>query len=199
MPTATPFKALGRGNGFATCPSKIDVNDRGDGNPYTAYKVLTLAEAMHLYWNLASVTATASAPGEDGTLLASLTSSDVLKQPNLRGCDSSIRSLSDYDSDDWSYVSAQVQIPYIYRLYDGSTSSEANFLGYGIDTIAYVYAEYLVSEFIYIFYTGISTKDVNLYTVTDVTVGGITILKEEYLKNNQNVSASISDVGFYTY
>jgi hypothetical protein len=204
MPTATPFKTIGRGNGFSTCPGKINVNDRGDGSPYFAYKVLTLADAMKLYWNLASVTATASAPADGGgTLVASLTSSDVFQQPNLRACGLSGNNFQDYDDDGFSSVLTFVSIPYIYRLYDGSTSNEANFLGYGIDTIASVRVDYLLSEFIDIIYTGLEAYDGGQsgesFTVTNVTVGNVTIFKLEALDNNQNISASISNVDFYTY
>lgn len=202
MPTATPFTALGRGNGFATCPIKIDVNDRGDGNPYFAYKALTLADAMKLYWNLASVTAAASAPRDDGgALFASLTSSNVLKQPRLRVCG------GDYvgagETDGFSSVGVSVGIPNILRLYDGSTSDEDNFLGYGIGDIASAGVDYVLSEFIDIIYTGLHAYDRGLsfkpFTVTDVTVGGVTILKLEAVDNAENISASISGVDFYTY
>jgi len=69
MPTATSFKALGKGNGFPFCLQTIDVLDRGDGNEYDHWVTLggfkktdsgsptqsqidtSLQNAMKLFWN----------------------------------------------------------------------------------------------------------------------------------------------------
>jgi hypothetical protein len=68
MPTATPFTALGRGNGFPFCIFPINVNISPNGNPYTHWITLggtkkggssptqseidlSFANAMKLWWN----------------------------------------------------------------------------------------------------------------------------------------------------
>ena len=64
MPTATPFTALGRGNGFSFCPNKVDVSGydywvtlggykkTDTGDPTQAQVDLSLKNAMQLFWNL---------------------------------------------------------------------------------------------------------------------------------------------------
>jgi hypothetical protein len=70
MPTEDSFTALGKGNGFTFCLNKIDVSDRGDGQPYDYWVTLggfkktdggspsqeqideSLRVAMALFWNL---------------------------------------------------------------------------------------------------------------------------------------------------
>ena len=89
----------GVGNGFPFCLTKLNVNDRGDGEPIHAYKALTLAEVSHLWWNIASMTALATA----GTLIAQLTDADLMDEPNKRVC-GGVWLLDDSDSDDFSFV-----------------------------------------------------------------------------------------------
>lgn len=204
MPTATPFKALGRGNGFPYCGTKIDVNNRGDGNAYFRYKVLTLAEAMKLYWNLASVYASASAPRDGGGSLNASVSSSVLKQPRLRVCSGEF--FWDDDGDGFSSVLATVAIPDVYRLYDGSTSDETNFLGYTVGAIAYASVDYVLTQFIDVIYTGLQAYDGGTsgepFTVSDVTVDGVTLFQlraEDFGGDPPQISASITGTDSYTY
>jgi len=202
MPTATAFTALGAGNGFPSCLTKINVLDRGDGNAYFNYKVLTLSEVMTLYWNTAYVVATASAPADaGGTLSVSLTSSDILAEPYTRVCGAA-SGIYKNDSDDFSSVYAETSRLSAYRLYSGDTSNESNFIGYGISTITFVSVEYEVTEFWTIYYTGLLGFDPALSTsstITDVDVGGITISKVESKDSVSSINASITSVNFYTY
>ena len=82
MPTATSFAALGRGNGFPLCISKIDVSSATSPDPDNPnYNWITLGgvssgrasekeinqsfiNAMKLYWNLHSFEGSISASGE---------------------------------------------------------------------------------------------------------------------------------------
>lgn len=62
MPEATPFAALGRGNGFPFCPTRVDVDTydawitlggfkkTDGGSPSQAQIDLSLANAMKLFW-----------------------------------------------------------------------------------------------------------------------------------------------------
>lgn len=79
MPTATPFTALGRGNGFPFCPTKVDVSNfdywitlggfkkTDGGSPTQAQIDLSLSNAAKIYWNIYGVT------GEATSSLASVT------------------------------------------------------------------------------------------------------------------------------
>jgi len=65
MPTATPFTALGRGNGFPFCCLTIDIiNNPPDpsNDPYRLYdlcpETFTLGEVMNWYWNVSDYTST---------------------------------------------------------------------------------------------------------------------------------------------
>jgi len=209
MPTATPFTALGAGNGYYQCMTKVNVLNRGDGNPYDNYKILDLNEAMHLFWNIASASIAASCPRlvsdgmggtvEDGTLLAEITSADLLKEPYERVCGTD--NVADVDQDNFSFVYAAVYTPPIFRLYYGDVSDEGNFIGYSVGRVAEADAEYVLDQRKLVYYLGLIDFD-NSTTLSDVTVGGVTLFKYELIINNSNdpltVSAAISDVGFYT-
>lgn len=203
MPTATAFNALGAGNGFAFCLSKINVNDRGDGNPYFKYKVLTLSDAMKLYWNIASTTASAEAPKSGGgTLTAALSLSDVLAEPKERVCGHVITGRTDTDT--FTFVTATIRSPIVYKLYNGNTSDENNFLGYGVDQLVYVSVEAnSASEFIDVIYTGLRAYDnsnAGAFTATNVIVNGVTIFKlEADNSTTAGIQASISATDSYTY
>lgn len=78
MPTATPFKALGRGNGFPFCIQEADVtgyhkyitlsgHTEADGTPTQQSINDSFAKAMQLFWN---------AEGLSGGASASVTDSD---------------------------------------------------------------------------------------------------------------------------
>jgi len=70
MPTATSFTARGRGNGFSFCPAKVDVSGYDNwvtlggvssGSATQAQINTSLVNAMKLYWNLYSATASFTA------------------------------------------------------------------------------------------------------------------------------------------
>ena len=72
MPTATEFTALGAGNGFASCLSKVDVDDYdywttlsgvNKDSPATSDALIleSLKLAMMIYWNLESISCSADA------------------------------------------------------------------------------------------------------------------------------------------
>ena len=71
MPTATPFTALGAGNGFPYCPARVDVdtfaywttfsgfNKNSTGSPSASEIESSRRIAMKLYWNTHELQATA--------------------------------------------------------------------------------------------------------------------------------------------
>jgi len=201
MPTATPFTALGKGNGYYRCMPKYNVQDRGDGYPADDYKLLDLDEVMHLFWNIASASITASCPRDGGgTLRAEVTSSDILKEPYERVCGND--SFQEYFNDGFSSVRANLFTPTIFRLYDGDESDEENFIGYTVDAFAEAHAGYGTHQRKWIYYTGLSEYN-DYTTLTDVTVGGVTLFKYELTSNTSGnpmvASASITGTDFYTY
>ena len=58
MPTATQFTALGAGNGFPRCVSRVSASDDDFPSGGILNGNLTLEQVMHLYWNIESITIT---------------------------------------------------------------------------------------------------------------------------------------------
>ena len=81
MPTTTPFTALGKGNGLASCAYRKTFNAATHSGPYT------LQEIMQLYWNTSSirVTATEIAGSSPRSLDVTL---DFTTEPFERVCNS---------------------------------------------------------------------------------------------------------------
>ena len=113
MPTATPFTALGKGNGFRDCPtgydflgdfvypSRVNVNDynvwttlggynSNSGGAVTEAQIsLSRSRAMQLYWNLHQVNCSLSAVNEGGTnqpYSESITNVSTTDEPSERVC-----------------------------------------------------------------------------------------------------------------
>ena len=156
MPTATPFTALGKGNGFPFCPRKIDVSlyykwvtlggtQKGNA-PTDAEKNASLINAMKLFWNahellgsayssnvsnpLPDIIYTQSSPTNPGEL-----GTDP-KEPRDRVCPAQFMNsyMSIYkETVGASEIFGTIAIP-IARMYNGSTDNEANFVGYGMFT-----------------------------------------------------------------
>jgi len=154
MPTATKFEAEDVGNGFPFCLPKVDVSDRGDGDPYDYWITLggfkkgdagsptaqqisdSLANAMKLFWNYNGHTVDfAIEGGSTTTITADIEQGDFTSgsmtapfEPKDRVC----------EEDGWNFRKGtafeNIEMDlYPIRLYDGSTDDEDNFIGYGID------------------------------------------------------------------
>ena len=164
MPTATEFTALGAGNGFALCLSSIDITDRGfqkwitlGGNRKGGSVTESgkgLAQAMQFYWNLEGFRFSASASASNGQVSVSTSLTDYSSDadssrkiiPMHRVCES-LRdiSVSDYDvnaplgSSSVFGFTTWNGFNEIYRYYNGVTSNEDNFVGYGfaLDTTGF--------------------------------------------------------------
>lgn len=149
MPTATPFAALGAGNGFPSCLAFVDVSSY-------AVHPLTLQQAMKCHWLLSELKCTASAELNGASaappfnLFTSITniplgigdgfntgnsSSAEVKEPYERVCgDPFFISDTRYSesADGTSFARIGVRLtPRIERLYNGSVFDENNFIGYG--------------------------------------------------------------------
>jgi hypothetical protein len=156
MPTATPFTALGRGNGFPFCPDKINVSDRGDGQPYDYWTTLdgfnkgstgvrsdsdlrdSLIAAMKFYWNLKGMNASASRDDDFNNISSSVENVELddSDEPYTRvcpfypfavkidtSCFNSIGINNEFNFNEFRALK-------IYRLYNGATNDESNFVGY---------------------------------------------------------------------
>jgi hypothetical protein len=58
MSTADSFTALGAGNGFPRCVSRVSASDAGFPSSGLLNGNLTLEQVMHLYWNIESISIT---------------------------------------------------------------------------------------------------------------------------------------------
>ena len=91
MPTATPFTALGRGNGFPACVPRLDIDDyaywttlggfnKNSGGTPTEFQIAKSEEnAMKLFWNLYGFTGRAQAVSfafPEETIVTNLTVED---------------------------------------------------------------------------------------------------------------------------
>lgn len=158
MPTATPFKALGAGNGFPYCLSKEDVSgieywttlggNQKNGGVTESGK--GLKQAMAILWNLEGVNLTAkqteTKTNANGTFTAvaelGVVSTDGAVyeiQPKDRACRGfSGFSALDSDSDPEVQPVAGASVTFVcnlenmVRFYNGPTDNEANFVGYGM-------------------------------------------------------------------
>lgn len=142
MPTATSFTALGRGNGFRTCITKLDVSE------FDHFEALSLNEAMRLYWNLSggsgSFTSSIALGSESQnySFTKNLSSSYIVSpEPKGRVCSPSFTNPSsvsktmteaELDITDGAGCGGSASLnPGISRMYDGDTDNESNFVGYG--------------------------------------------------------------------
>jgi len=159
MPIAQKFKALGAGNGFPSCLPKTDVSgayqwttlggNKKGGSVTEAGK--GFAEAMNLFWNLNGVSGGWSR--NSGTITVDLDGGNfdgatwynadtaeyvrgVNKLPHERVCYSEWAASAGFVQvgNNHSTPSDGVLISCkIFKMYNGSTDSEDNFVGYGCD------------------------------------------------------------------
>jgi len=163
MPTATSFTALGRGSGFPLCLEKVDVSgydrwttlggvSKESPSPTDAKISTSLVNAMKLYWNLYSLKGTCSVSGSNNVetisasvdeVVANFNTVDGLK-PNERVCVSGVPGTEDFETDEdlgslgnLHIAKAQLSIGIEFefmRFYDGETTDENNFIGYGLES-----------------------------------------------------------------
>jgi|TARA_R110000787_G_scaffold205277_2_gene315692 hypothetical protein len=158
MPNADSFTALGEGNGFPARAGKVNVSvydhwvtlgGTEKGNTATeSEKKLSLVNAMKLYWNLHSATASFTATWSDSAIPYSLDKSlpnheyVIELEPKERLCQSipPVRSSTSPTPAELTATSGTgcstsgiLNILRPVRMYDGSTSDESNFVGYGVN------------------------------------------------------------------
>ena len=159
MPTADSFTALGMGNGFPFCPTKLDVTETDSGgydvwpmwSTIDGYNKSTVAArtaagiieskrlAMLYIWNTYQLAGSVTV-GSDSLLNVNseddTQSGDPLTPKSrvcLNGNDGFGQGIEAEDADGFLIASLALDVPLsVTAMYDGSTSDESNFIGYGI-------------------------------------------------------------------
>jgi hypothetical protein len=155
MPTATPFIALGKGNGFKSCIPKTDVS------VYDHFEPLTLGQAMNFIWNVSGATTSflssiSKTLVQDGTTEIDYTFNKnsngaytVTPEPVERTCGNNLDidpieyvvEMTESELDETDGAGCQGRSKFhdallgnltVVRMYNGSTDNESNFVGYGI-------------------------------------------------------------------
>ena len=159
MPTATTFQAKGRRNGFPSCPGKVDVSvydhwvtlgGTEKGNTATeSEKSLSLVNAMRVFWNLHSATASFTATWSAGDLSFDKSLPDHkyeiittpkerickdITQPNISSTGMTPAELNETNGTGCGTL-GRFQVLSPFRMYDGSTSDESKFVGYGVSIL----------------------------------------------------------------
>lgn len=152
MSTTQQFFASGAGNGFTTCLDRVDVTEydywitlggfkKGDAGTPTAQQIEdSFRWAMKLFWQWRGVTGIAKTTNESGTSRVDNVALSGPKEPFERVCPFSLNG--------WEYVDLEsgyaelymggdltggdlTEVTPIIRMYNGPTSDELNFVGYG--------------------------------------------------------------------
>jgi hypothetical protein len=156
MPTATPFTALGKGNGFRDCPtgyydfwgdfvypSRVNVNDynvwttlggynSSSGGAVTEAQIsLSRSRAMQLYWNLHQVNCSLSAVSQGVTnqpYSESITNVTTTIEPADRVC--GFTGMSELSEE--LYRCFLWATPYPLWLFKGDVENWDNFIGFSV-------------------------------------------------------------------
>jgi len=226
MPEATPFNALGAGNGFPSCIEKVDMTQPTSSFTWAPpiTNPLTLNQVMSLYWNLYGMVGTAAVTGADEITQSDLNIPDT-DEPQDRVCPGDYSDSRSLDSTGGIYNNTTQRVgvtSYIIAMYNGVTTDEGNFLGYALNSgerpfeVAYcdaygqggkeviLFAGYVPAVTDYDSWSMLSpTYGVygpSVLTLTNVTYQGIPFIKAELTANSQApVTATITDVTLYTY
>jgi hypothetical protein len=155
MPTATPFTALGRGNGFPFCVTrKIDVSAKEKwttlggtqkgSSPSNSEIQTSLANAVKIFWNtnelLGSVASSKTSTALPSIIYRKEGSSFINpttdpEEPKDRVCErdnyfdyKNLYTVGANNGTKSGFIDLGIM-----RMYDGDTSNEDNFVGYGLE------------------------------------------------------------------
>ena len=237
MPTAQKFISDGEGNGFPFCLTKVDVSGFADTAP------MTYSEIMSFYYNIYSMTSFASMtevspvfdgdvsnPNIDTRLVDGVDENPVGyqvgdREPIKRACVAvGIGYEAETDGENFNAVRVDFVVPgEIARMYDGVTTDEGNFVGYGFGiesggeafpteigfseagsdtgtvgsrTSVYSWAEEGIPNDWWSDFSVMGTPD----TVTETTIGGFPMVKAVWTSFNVGDEATdITSFELYTY
>ena len=226
MPTADPFTALGKGNGFPFC-----IDEKLDVSSYDAVQPLTFAQAMKIYWNLHGAVGFFKFPADEtGNPIIEVNdindqdfidydgvtgginedNSGTPKEPKERVCNppfSGINGSKGIDGDrGFSSFGSDINLEDgLVRYYDGDVSNENNFIGYGTFThfVRFSGIATVDEENIVLLGTHFKASEYGRYSSfassSVVTFGGISMLKIQMNTGNGFTGANVTDLDFYTY
>lgn len=231
MPDATKFESEGVDNGFAHCLDKIDVSD------WTYVRPMTLAQASKLYWNLYGATSSASIndpavppnypgwsesvsnPNMDTRLDTGVDENPSGyqvgdREPRMRVCPFVSGYIEERPLPYENVVRVEIKQPWISRLYDGITTDEDNFIGYGCRewfAMAFAGVGYDYTSFVALYSIGGEDGDsyrwpnlpsglINITpdSVENVTFDGIPLIRATW-ESVSIAEVSITGLDFYTY
>ena len=157
MPTTTPFTALGRGNGFSFCPTKVDVSGFdhwvtlggvSSGSASAAKINTSLANCMKLYWNTELVKTSVDAQADNAGSSVQINTQNfehkIMKpdgealEPRGRACKGSVRGLTLNESTTPGAESCNAIVSFKLnpvRMYNGDTTDINNFVGFGLSNL----------------------------------------------------------------
>jgi hypothetical protein len=242
MPTAESFNALGVGNGFPRCLNKVDVSvydrwitssgvNKDSPTASDADIALSLEISMSLFWNLNKVNGDASATYDTDTV--SVTDATIAifnftpdsssagpRPPVERLCNTNLSAqeiiyIPNGPQSRQARFKVTLNVPF--RMYDGSTSDESNFVGYGFGgSIAQASGSSIVTAVVEIRSYGdesiLATHDYAYVSIGDAnftceTIGGDTSDASALTASSSgsgfgltwSSSAEITSLDFYTY
>jgi hypothetical protein len=202
MPTADSFTALGMGNGFPFCPPKVDVSSNDlwstiDGYNKSSTGTRTAAGiaeskrlAMLYVWNTYQLTGSASAGIYSVSDINSEDNADTITgdplTPKSRFCLDGFGGFGDYTDIEGSpyrkgYIDLYVSLS-VTAMYDGSTSDENNFVGYGIGSISAYIEDEELADYLW---------------VTFHCTGGASVSEYSFERDSQYTSLSMGSETFH--
>ena len=143
MQTAIKFNSSGAGNGFPSCLEKVDVSNFdfwttlsgvSKSSPTTSDALIqeSYISAMSLFWTMEKTSFTAT------TVEASQTDLAFTENPKERVCNSSLYKRVRMTNDAGSQEALDIEMLLrIVRMYNGVTTDEVNFVGYGLKSDPY--------------------------------------------------------------
>jgi len=227
MPTATPFTALGTGNGFPFC-----IDEKLDVSSYDAVQPLTFAQAMKIYWNLHGAVGFFKFPADEtGNPIIEVNNvndqdfidynevtgeikddnSGTPTEPKGRVCNPPFTGINGgkniEGNNNFSSLGSNINLEDGFvRYYDGDISDEDNFIGYGYFGLYFVRFSGLAivdKENIVLLATHFKASQYGRYSSfassSVVTFGGIPMLKIQMNTGNGFTGANVTDLDFYTY
>ncbi len=162
MPVAQPFTTDGVYNGFPDCFPKVDVSDRGDGNPFDFWttasgfnkdsvgnpSAASIQQSLQLvgklYWNLYRLELDCLVLGGIDPVTELIIDGEIDQtgeaiEPIERVCRGSLTTLGEQIIDEVAVVTdlRQGEEQGFARMYNGGTADEENFIGYGLGEAAF--------------------------------------------------------------
>tara|TARA_R110000803_G_C11818485_1_gene301626 strand:+ start:16 stop:633 length:618 start_codon:yes stop_codon:yes gene_type:complete len=205
MPTATTFQAKGRRNGFPYCLEKKDVSE------YAFVEPLTLDEAMNIWWNIYSLSGSATSDDfAQESPIPKLEEDDFEKPaaPINRSCNLSLTK-----SESTSQTRIKISTSTVVKMYNGDKNDENNFIGYGIGSSDAISEEHSMVFLKANSFFGLSELGIQSFQKIDnsgdsgllgtikystVTLANLPFVQYERQKGTGS-SVSLSSVELYTY